>query len=95
MYNASAWPHQCWKSCANGSNIVAPSFGDHGSKEMLGVVVATARNNTQQHATRCSNGRSMYTVTSNSVGSCWPTMLRPFARGFTLVVSIMQRYKYK
>ena len=23
-------------------------------------------------------------VTSNNVGSCWPTMLRPFARGFTV-----------
>ena len=28
----------CWKSCANGSNIVALRFGDHGTKEMLGVV---------------------------------------------------------
>ena len=27
-----------WKSCANGSNIVAPRFGDHGTKKMLGVV---------------------------------------------------------
>ena len=26
------------KSCANGSNIVALRFGDHGTKEMLGVV---------------------------------------------------------
>ena len=29
---------QCWKSCANGSNIVALRFGNHGTKEMLGVV---------------------------------------------------------
>ena len=36
--NARAWPHQYWKSCANGSNFVALRFGDHGTKEMLGVV---------------------------------------------------------
>ena len=29
---------QRWKSCANGSNIVALRVGDHGTIEMLGVV---------------------------------------------------------
>ena len=38
MCNARAWPQQYWKSCANRSNIVALHFGDHGTKEMLGVV---------------------------------------------------------
>ena len=38
MRNERAWPQQCWKSCANGSNIVALRFDDHGTKEMLGVV---------------------------------------------------------
>ena len=38
MCNARAWPQQCWKSCANGSNSVALRFGDHGTKEMLGFV---------------------------------------------------------
>ena len=38
MCNARAWPQQCWKSCKNGSNIVGLRFGDHGTKEMLGVV---------------------------------------------------------
>ena len=38
MRNERAWPQQCWKSCTNGSNIVALRFGDHGTKEMLGVV---------------------------------------------------------
>ena len=33
-----ARPQQCWKSCANGSNIVALRFDDHETKEMLGVV---------------------------------------------------------
>ena len=36
--NERARPRTCWKSCANRSNIVAPRFGDHGTKEMLGVV---------------------------------------------------------
>ena len=38
MCNASAWLQQCWKSCANGFKIVALRFGDHETKEMLGVV---------------------------------------------------------
>ena len=37
MCNARVWPQQCWKSCANGSNIIALCFGDHETKEMLGV----------------------------------------------------------
>ena len=54
--NASAWPKQCWKSCANRSNIVTLLFGDHGTKEMLGVVgkldrFQTLRNNSWQQAT--------------------------------------------
>ena len=63
--NARAWPQQCWKSCAIGSNIVALRFGDHGTTEMLGVVglevdqSQTLRNNYQQHATGCANGRKM------------------------------------
>ena len=34
--NVLAWPQQWWKSCANAS-IVALSFGDQGTNEMLGV----------------------------------------------------------
>ena len=43
----------------------------------------TLRNNTQQHPTTCNRvcKRTQH-VTSNKVGSCWPTMLRPFARRF-------------
>ena len=36
--DACAWLQQCWKSCVNGSNFVALSFGDHATREMLGVV---------------------------------------------------------
>ena len=38
MLNAHSWPEQCWKSYANGSNIVVLRFGDQGTKEILGVV---------------------------------------------------------
>ena len=40
MCNARAWTQQCWRSCANGPNIVVLRFGDHGTKEMLGVAGA-------------------------------------------------------
>ena len=79
------------KTCANGSNIVALRSSDHGTKEMLGVVgwkvwpVQTLRNNTQQHPTTCNRvcKRTQH-VTSNNVGSCWPTVLRSLARGLRL-----------
>ena len=59
MCNAHVWPQQCWKSCANGSNMVALRFGDHGRKEMLGVVFKCLtgfklRNNSIQHAATCN-----------------------------------------
>ena len=38
MCDRRARPQQCWKSFANGSNNVALHFGDHVTKEMLGVV---------------------------------------------------------
>ena len=45
----------------------------------------TLRNNTQQHPTTCNRvWKRTQHVTSNNVGSCWPTMLRPFAWGFKL-----------
>ena len=74
----------CWKSYANGSNIVALRLGDQATKEMLGVVdwnVWPVSNFAQQHLTTCNRvcKRTQH-VTSNNVGSCWPTMLRPFAR---------------
>ena len=44
----------------------------------------TLRNNTQQHPITCNRAcKRTQRVTSNNVRSCWPTMLRPFARGLT------------
>ena len=84
MCNERAWPQQFWKSCANRSNIVALRFGDHGTKQMLGEKFdqfQTLCNNSQQHPTTCNRvcKRTQH-VTSNNVGSCWPTIMRPFAR---------------
>ena len=43
----------------------------------------TLRNNTQQHSATCNRVRKRTQhVTCNNVGSCRPTVLRPFARGF-------------
>ena len=56
--NERARPQKCWKSCANGSNFIALRFGDHGRKEMLGVVgwkVWPVSNFAQQHATTSNN----------------------------------------
>ena len=40
----------------------------------------TLRNDSQQHATACNRVcRQTQHVTSNNVGSCWPTILSPFA----------------
>ena len=53
----------------------------------------TFYNNTKRHPTICNRVCiPMQHVTSNNVGSCWPTMLRPFARGLrdTLLVLIGQ-----
>ena len=51
----------------------------------------TLRNNTQQHPTTCNRvcKRTQH-VTANNVGSCWPTMLRPFARGLT-ILTVLRR----
>ena len=59
-----------------GPNSVVPCFGDHRTKEMLGVV-ASKFDKFQQ------GGCSMH-ETSNNVGSRWPIMLCPFARALAL-----------
>ena len=75
-----AWPQQCWKSCANGSNIIVLCFSDHGAKEMLGV----ADSKVWPVSTTC-NRVCKWTlhVTSNNVGSYWPTMLHHLHRALT------------
>ena len=45
----------------------------------------TLRNNKQEQPTTCNRvcKRTQH-LTSSNVGSCWPTMLRPFARGLMI-----------
>ena len=66
MSNVPVWPQQCWKGCANGSNVVTLRFGDVGTKGMLGAVsfklCATTLNNTQQHIIGCTIGRNSYVI---------------------------------
>ena len=52
----------------------------------------TLPNNTQQHPTTCNRvcKRTQH-VTSNHVGRCWPTLLRPFARGLKPVKLFSQQ----
>ena len=69
MPNECAWPLQCWKNCANGSNIVALRFVRSQNKRNVGScwlksltgfkLCAITRNNIQQHATGCAKGRNM------------------------------------
>ena len=85
--NARAWSQQCWKSCANGSNIVALRFGDYGTKECCDLFAQkfnefqTLHKNSQQHPKTCSGVcKRTQPVTLSNVGSCWPTMLGPFSQ---------------
>ena len=75
MRSERAWPQQCWKSCANGSNIVALRFGDHGTKEMLGVVgwkVWPVSNFAQQHATTSNiMQQGVQTYATCNIQQCW------------------------
>ena len=63
---------QCWKSCANESNIVARRFGDHGTKEILGVVgwkLWPVSNFAQQHPTTWN--RAVQTDATCNIQQCW------------------------
>ena len=68
MRNERTWPQQCWKSCANGSNIVALRFGDHGTKKCWELLAEkfdrfqTLRNNMQQE---------VQTDTTCNIQQCW------------------------
>ena len=83
MRNERAWPQQCWKSCANGSNIVALRFGDHGTKEMLGVVgwkVWPVSNFAQQHATTSNNmQQGVQTDATCNIQQCWELLVNNVA----------------
>ena len=84
-----------WRSCIMCMRILKNSgravqtdptllrLGDHGT-EKCWELLAQKSDRFQTFATTCNRvcKRTQH-VTSDNVGSCWPTMLRPFARGFT------------
>jgi len=75
MHNECAWPQQCWKSCGNGSNIVALRFAITEQKKCWELSekfdrFQTLCNNTQQHPTTCNRvSKQTQHVTSNNVAS--------------------------
>ena len=99
MRNERARPQQCWKSCANGSNIVALRFGDHGTKEMLGVVgwkVWPVSNFAQQHATTSNNmQQGVQTDATCNIQQCWKLLVNNVASVWTqpYVASLLHTYR--
>ena len=83
MRNERAWPQQYWKSCASRSNIVALCFGDHGTKEMLGVVgwkVWLVSNFARQHATTSNNmQQGVQTDATCYIQQCWELLVNNVA----------------
>ena len=83
MRNERALPQQCWKSCANGTNIFALRFGDHGTKKMLGVVgwkVWPVSNFAQQHATTSNNmQQGVQTDVTCNIQQCWELLVNNVA----------------
>ena len=80
MRNERALPQQCWKSYANGSNIVALGFRDHRTKEMLGVIgwnVWPVSNFAQQHATDMQQGEP--TDATCNIQQCWQLLVNNVA----------------
>ena len=77
--NARTKPQQCWESCATDQTLLRYALAMTQKFDKFQIL----RNNFQQHTTTCSRQVCKRTqhVTSNSVGSCWPTKLRPFAQG--------------
>ena len=57
---------------------------------VVGWKVWPVSNFAQQHPTTCNRVcKQTQHVTSNNVGSFWPTMLRPFAQGFKLLNTVL------
>ena len=65
--DARVYPKECWKSCANGSNIVALRSGI--TKQLLAQKFDRFYSNSQQDATTCNRVcKRTQRVTSNNVG---------------------------
>ena len=76
--NAPARIQHCWAFCAHGPNNVGLRFGDHRTKEMLGLVapnVWRVSNISQQHPTSANNSQQVPTCCANGRNMLGPTML--------------------
>ena len=81
--NARTWPRQCWESCATDRTLLRyPSAITEQRKcwQLLTQKFEQVSNFEQQLSTTHSNMQQA--GASNSVGSCWPTKLRPIPQGF-------------
>ena len=95
LFGARAPAQHCWMCCANERNIVGPRFDDREEIKCWHLLALkfdqfqTSSNNFQQVATThnivCKHSQH---VGPNNVPSCWPTMLRAFARGFTGILQV-------
>ena len=67
----------------NQTETLATQASLHVVKRLTGFeLCATTPKNPQRRTTTCSGVcKRTQRATSNNVGRCWPTMLRPFARG--------------
>ena len=87
--NARTKPQECWESCATDQTLLRYASAITEQRKCWQLLTQKfdkfqiLRNNFQQHTTTCSRQVCKRTehVTSNSVGSCWSTKLRPFAQG--------------
>ena len=76
--------------CVRGPNNIGRAVQKHTLLRYVSVITEKQKswkvwpvsNFAQQLPTGCANRRNIQHPTSNNVGSCWPTMLRPFVRGF-------------
>ena len=98
MCNERAWPQQFWKSCANRSNIVALRFGDHGTKQMLGVVgwkVWPVSNSVQQLPTTSNNmQQGVQTDATCHIQQCWELLVDNDASVCTGLKTHLTGHKY-
>ena len=77
MCNAPKRSQQCWNSCANGSNIAALRFGDHGTQRNVGscwlerftVFKLCAR--TPGPTTRKNTQQGVQTDATCNIQQCW------------------------
>ena len=82
MCNAFAWPQQCWKSCANGSNIVVRHVSATTEQKKCWELLAqkfdqfqTLRNTSQQFPTPVQTD-----ATCNIQQSVWELAITPLCK---------------